>query len=83
LSDEQLATLRRVTPEEHARFKRIAAAGRVGRPPKRPQDKAIAVSMRFEPALLFALKQRAKETGAGGWQTYAKQLLRDALGILR
>lgn len=78
LSDEQLGSLRPVTAAEHRRF-RDGTMRPVGRPKKAPGEKEKLVSMRFAPRLIAALKAKAKACGISGWQTYAKQILREHL----
>ncbi len=81
LSDEQLASFRKVTPEEHERFKRIVSEGKkVGRPLKPQEEKEHIRSIRISDHLLEAIKTKADKLGIG-WQTYVKKVVSEDLQI--
>lgn len=75
LSPEQLSTFKVVTRDQHARFKRMTAKGRRGRPKKPSDEKENIHSIRLSDKFLEKLKLRAVEKGFNAWQTYAKQVL--------
>ena len=79
LTNEQLASFRRVTAKEHKRL-RDGKIRKVGRPPKPADEKEVLVSIRFPPRMLAQLKAKARSQGYKGWQTYTKELLKKALG---
>ena len=72
ITPEQAVTFRRVTKEEHERFKRI------GRPKKNPEEKFLPITIKMEPDLLEMTKKQALAHGIA-WQTYLKKILREKL----
>jgi len=82
MSESQLKRFRKVTTEEHERFKRIVNNGRRGRPKKPANEKEHVHSIRFSDSFLEKLKLKAIKEGFTAWQTYAKKILAENLTLL-
>jgi uncharacterized protein (DUF4415 family) len=80
LTDKELREMRRVTPEEHARFRQayINTFGKEpparGRPRKHPSELFNHVHMRMHPSILARAKAKAKRLGIG-YQTLINRIL--------
>ena len=75
LTEEQAASFRPITQEEHLRFKKMLAGGkRTGRPTKPLDEKEHVHGIRFSDQLLNKIKAKADVVGLG-WQTYVKKIL--------
>ncbi len=75
MTDEQLASFKPVSKEQHQRFKKMVAGGKkMGRPPKPQEEKERVHAIRFSDHLLDGLKAKAQKAGLR-WQTYAKLIL--------
>ena len=77
ISSEQGRTFRRVTQEEHDRFKRAR-----GRPKKEVSEKTQPITLRIEPSLLEWVQSAASRRGLP-WQTYLKILVKKGLETTR
>ena len=80
LTPGELKHFRRVTPEEHARFRQayINTFGKEpparGRPRKHPSELFNHVHMRMPPSILARVKSKAKRLGIG-YQTLINRIL--------
>ena len=80
LTVEQLSSMRRVTPEEHARFRQmyINTFGKEppvrGRPPKHQTNKYRDIHIKIHPKALEWVKAEAKRRGIG-YQTFINNIL--------
>lgn len=77
ISSDQGRTFRRVTEEEHDRFKRAR-----GRPKKEVSEKTQPITLRIEPSLLEWVQSAASRRGLP-WQTYLKILVKKGLETTR
>ena len=80
LTAKQLAAFRPVSRKRHQELKKAVAEHR-GRPRKAPEEKENVVSIRFSKSFLDKLKAKAQEEGYSAWQTYAKDVLGEKIGI--
>jgi uncharacterized protein (DUF4415 family) len=81
LTDKQLKSMRRVTPEEHERFRKALEntfgrpfPSRLGRPPKSSEEKYRPVYIKLHPRVLSWARAQAKKRGIG-YQTVINQTL--------
>jgi len=80
LTDAQLRSMRRVTPEEHARFRQayINTFGKEppmrGRPAKAPHLKYRDIHLKLHPKALAWARMQAKRRGIG-YQTLINEIL--------
>lgn len=81
LTDEQLRSMRRATPDETEKYRRaiettfgIARPRRVGRPSKRQEEKYRPVYMKLHPRALAWARAEAKRRGIG-YQTIINETL--------
>ena len=74
--DVDWSKARRVTPEEHARYKEAVANTRRtrGRPKKPPAEKYQPVTIRLDPRVIAWAKKEAKKQHVG-YQTVLNQFL--------
>jgi len=80
LTDEQLRSMRRVTSEEHARFRQayINTFGKEppvrGRPAKAPHHKYLDIHLKLHPKALSWARAESKRRGIG-YQTIINEIL--------
>lgn len=87
LTAADLKHARRVTPKETEAFRRgiekklgVSRPPRMGRPPKHPSEKYIAISWRTPPEVMDWLVTQAHDAGVDKYQTFLSLLLR---GMMR
>ena len=81
LTDKQLKSMRRATPEETEKYRRaientlgVRRLPRMGRPPKHPAHKYRPVYMKLHPRVLAWARAQAKKRGIG-YQTVINETL--------
>ncbi len=86
LTDEQLRSMRRATPAETEKYRRaientlgVPRPRRMGRPPKRQEDKYRPVFMKLHPRALAWARAEAKKRGMG-YQTIINETLLNHAG---
>ena len=85
LTEEQLRSMRRATPEETESYRRaientlgVPRPPRMGRPPKRPEEKYRPVYMKLHPRVLNWARTLARKRGTGYQTVINETLLRHA-----
>lgn len=74
LSADQIADFRKVTKETHQKFQ-VTSVRKVGRPAKPVTEKEKQISIRFKPAMLKKIKEKARRNGYSSYQRFIKAVL--------